>query len=99
MNSSERLQFLWQRDVPPPSDMTFVLATLQRMERRRLRRGVLSVLCAGLISIAALWWSAPELLESLEPVFIELQSAASVEFFVATAILAIIVLYEWRSFR
>lgn len=50
---------LWAQDEPPAQDLAFVLATMERVERRRLIEGVLALLPLAAAASLVLWALAP----------------------------------------
>lgn len=84
MSDPERmLAELWAADATPERDPAFVLAVMQRVERRRLWMGLLGQAPAVVAVCAALWAFAPVIQRaavqlSLDPVSGELAPVAAV---------------------
>jgi len=55
----QRLQSLWAADEPPAADPAFVLAVMERAERRRLTLDIASLVAPTVGGAAVLWASAP----------------------------------------
>jgi hypothetical protein len=65
MTDDSRLAALWALDEPPAQDPAFVLATLDRLARRRFRTRVARLVPLLVATIAVCWAIAP----SVEAVF------------------------------
>lgn len=59
MTDDNRLAALWALDEPPARDPAFVLATLDRLTRRRFRTKVVRLLLLFVATAAVCWAIAP----------------------------------------
>jgi hypothetical protein len=59
MNDDSRLASLWALDQPPSEDPAFVLATLDRLARRRFRMKVARLIPPLIATMAVCWAIAP----------------------------------------
>jgi hypothetical protein len=61
MTDDSRLASLWALDEPPPQDPAFVLATLDRLARRRFRMKVTRLVLLFVATMAVCWAIAPSI--------------------------------------
>lgn len=66
MIDDSRLASLWARDEPPAQDPAFVLATLDRLARRRLRIKVARLVPPFVATTAVCWAIAPSVAALLQ---------------------------------
>jgi len=59
MTDDSRLASLWALDEPPAQDTVFVLATLDRLARRRFRMKVARLVPLFVATVAVCWAIAP----------------------------------------
>ena len=57
--ADQLLAGLWAQDEPPARDPAFVIAAMERIERRRLLEGVLALVPVALAASLLLWALAP----------------------------------------
>ena len=67
MTDDGRLASLWALDEPPAQDPAFVLATLERLARRRFRIKVARLVPLLVATMAVCWAIAPSVEALLQP--------------------------------
>jgi hypothetical protein len=78
MIDDSRLAALWALDEPPARDTAFVLATLDRLARRRFRTKVARLLALFVATTAVCWAIAPSVEPLLRSNGVEIVIAAAV---------------------
>ena len=76
MSDDSRLAALWDLDEPPMQDPAFVLATLERLARRRFRMNVARLLPPLIATIAVCWGIAPSVEVLLQSGYVAVVIAA-----------------------
>ena len=99
MNTEYRAKSIWLQDVPSASDLTFVLATLRRIEQRRFRRDLLSLAGVGGVGGMLLWLLWPMLAMWFTPLLALLQSMTPLDVMVVSLAIAVVMYFESRAFR
>jgi hypothetical protein len=77
MTDDSRLAALWELDEPPAQDPAFVLATLDRLERRRFRMKVARLLPLFVATMAVCWAITPSVEALLQSNGVEVLIAAA----------------------
>jgi hypothetical protein len=77
MTDDSRLAALWALDEPPAQDPAFVLATLDRLARRRFHMKVAWLLPLFVATMAVFWASAPSVEALLQSGGVEVGIAAA----------------------
>ncbi len=99
MKNDQSLSDSWQHDVPPASDMTFVLATLRRMERHCFHHGLMRLLCMGALGAVMMWLFWPVFAQWSLLLATLLQSISQSELWVGGLLVTVVAVLELRVFR
>jgi hypothetical protein len=86
---------LWVQDEPPARDPAFVIAAMERIERRRLLEGVLALVPVALGASLLLWAFAPVIAAAAAMVRLD----AGVTGPVAGGLVMALFLWSWASDR
>ncbi len=94
-DADQLLAALWAQDEPPARDPAFVIAAMDRIERRRLLQGVLALVPAALASAVVLWALAPVIADVVSAVRLDTSAIGPL----AAAVVMALFLWSWASDR